>query len=91
MDVWEESSVGCDHYTIVCTVGRREVSVDGVGRWMFERTKWDQFQELSEQVMARVDMGGDVDNMNNWVRTALVGAATEAVPKSSGRRRKAVP
>ena len=53
---------------------------------------WDQFQELSEQVMAQVDMRGDVDSMNNWVRTALVGAATEAIPKSSGRRRrKAVP
>jgi hypothetical protein len=31
--------------------------------------------------------------MNNWLRTALVGAATETIPKSSGRRRrrKAVP
>ncbi|KAK6303647.1 hypothetical protein J4Q44_G00261010 [Coregonus suidteri] len=93
-EVWEESTVGSDHYPILCTVGRREeeVLVDGVGRWVFGRAKWDQFQELSEQVMARVDMRGDVDSMNNWVRTALVGAATEAIPKSSGRRRrKAVP
>ncbi|KAK6319346.1 hypothetical protein J4Q44_G00105570 [Coregonus suidteri] len=93
-EVWEESTVGSDHYPIVCTVGWREeeVLVDGVGRWVFGRAKWDPFQELSEQVMARVDMRGDVDSMNNWVRTALVGAATEAIPKSSGRRRrKAVP
>jgi hypothetical protein len=60
-----------------------------VGVW---KGKWDQFQEVSEQVMARVDMRRDVDSMNNWVRTALVGAATKAIPKSSGRRRrKAVP
>ncbi|KAK6299128.1 hypothetical protein J4Q44_G00306380 [Coregonus suidteri] len=33
-EVWEESTVGSDHYPIVYTVGRREeeVSVDGVGR-----------------------------------------------------------
>jgi hypothetical protein len=67
--------------------------VDGVGRWVFERAKWDQFQELSEQVMARVDMRGEVDSMNNCLRTALVGAATEVILRSSGkrRRRKAVP
>ena len=42
--------------------------------------------------MTWVDKSGDVDCMNNWVRAALVGAATEAIPKSSGRwRRKAVP
>ena len=41
--------------------------------------------------MGGVYMRGDVDNMNNWVRTALVGAATEAIPKSSHRRRKEVP
>ncbi|KAK6307179.1 hypothetical protein J4Q44_G00223270 [Coregonus suidteri] len=53
---------------MVCTVGRREeeVLVDRVGRWVFGRAKWDQFQELSEQVMAWVDMTGDVDSMNYW-------------------------
>ena len=45
--------------------------MNGVGRWVFGRAKWDQFQELSEQVMARVDMRRDVDSMNNWVRTAV--------------------
>ena len=69
----------------------KEGSVDGVGRWVFGRTKWDPFQELSEQVITQVDKRGDVDRMNNLVRTALVGAATEAIPNSSGRRRKAVP
>jgi hypothetical protein len=57
---------------------------------VFGRAKWDTFQELREQVMAWVDMRGDVDSMNNWVRTAFVGAATEAIPNSSGRRRKVV-
>jgi hypothetical protein len=33
-------------------------------------------------------MTGDVDSMNNLVRTALVGAATEAIPRSSGKRRR---
>ena len=50
---WEESTVGSDHYPIACTVARREeMSVDGVGRRVFGRAKWDQFQELSEQVMS---------------------------------------
>jgi hypothetical protein len=71
-EVWEELTVGSDHYPIVCTVGRwEEVSVNGVGRCLIGRAKWDQFQELSEQVMARVDMRRDVDSMNNWVRTAV--------------------
>ena len=49
------------------------VDVDGVGRWVFGSAKWDQFEELSEHVIAQVDMRGDVDCMNNWLRTALVG------------------
>jgi hypothetical protein len=35
LEVWEESTVGSDHYSILCPVGRREVgkvgSVSGAG------------------------------------------------------------
>jgi hypothetical protein len=45
-EVWEESTVGNDHYPIVCTVGWREeeVSVDGVGRWVFGRESGISFR-----------------------------------------------
>ena len=64
---------------IVCTVGwgEEEVSVDGVDRWVFGRAKWDQFQELSEQVMARGVRRADGNGMSNWVRTVLVWAVSE--------------
>jgi hypothetical protein len=61
---------------------------------VFGRANWDQFQELSVQAMAQVEMRKDVNSMNNCERTALVGAATVAIPKRSGRRmrrRKSVP
>ena len=55
---------------------------------MFGKAKWDQLQE----VMDRVAMREDMDSVNNCLRTSLVGAATEAIPKTSGIvRRKADP
>jgi len=93
-EVWEESTVGSDHFPILCTIRMRvgNLSGEGRGRWVFRKANWDKFKELCEEWLA-----GEVQDMESEREYStfidiIKKVADETIPKSSGiRRRKAVP
>lgn len=91
-EVWTASTIGSDHYPVLCMVGER-VDVRGSGgirKWVFGKAEWDQFKSLSEETVNRIDMSGDTDKLNN--QSAIIMAADRAIPMSKNKKnRKLVP
>ena len=64
----------------------------GIVKWLFQKAEWDEFQRLSEESMNRIEMLGDIDEINKQVTSAIIRAADGAIPKSKGKKiRKMVP
>ncbi|CAJ1057143.1 RNA-directed DNA polymerase from mobile element jockey [Xyrichtys novacula] len=93
-EVLSGKSLGSDHYLIMCTVGGRvEVGAGrGLRKWVYSKAEWNKFREVSEGLLEVVDTNRDVEEVNNSVTTAIITAATQAIPRSrNGRTRKLVP
>ena len=94
-EVCDVTTIGSDHYPIVCKLGFRAETVSrgvGMGKWIFEKAKWDSFLLHSEQNMMSIEETGDVNIFNEMVSSAIYEAAIGSIPRSKGKmRRKAVP
>lgn len=93
-NVWTATTVGSDHYPVLCTVGgRTEVRKEGrIPKWIFEKADWDKFQKLSEETVTRIDMSGSIEDANRQVTSAIIRAAEEAIPKGKNKgNQKLVP
>ncbi len=93
-EIWVASTIGSDHYPVLCMVGERgEVSASkGVTKWVFGKADWDKFQRLSEETVNEIDMCGDIDEINKQVTSAIIKAAERAIPRSKNEKnRRLVP
>ena len=92
-EVVKHSSVGSDHYPIICQVGigNCEVPACALERWKFSKANWSLFQTLSEQGINQINKNQDIDHFNDNVRV-IIGAANQTIGWRAGRkRRKLVP
>lgn len=92
--VWTASAVGSDHYPVLCSVGERvEVRPGGgIPKWVFGKADWGKFQKLSEEALTRIDISGNIDELNSQVTSAIIMAAEGSIPRSKNRmNRKLVP
>ena len=61
-------------------------------RWIFGKAEWGQFQDLSEQELSQVDLNSGIETVNDRVRGAIVGAASQVIPMGTvGRKSNSVP
>lgn len=46
-----------------CLVGERaETNANAhISKWVFAKAKWEMFQEVSEETMARIHVSGDIE------------------------------
>uniref|UniRef100_A0AAQ4RRK9 Reverse transcriptase domain-containing protein n=1 Tax=Gasterosteus aculeatus aculeatus TaxID=481459 RepID=A0AAQ4RRK9_GASAC len=92
--VMRDSTVGSDHYPIVC---RFEAGVcmqsRGHGkRWCYEKADWIKFKYLCEREGRKLTMEGSVNECAQELTSMLVAAAEVAIPVSKGGgRRRVVP
>lgn len=86
-DVWTATTLGSDHYAVSCLVGERvEMRQGGViPKWIFGKADWDKFQKVSEEIMERIDIYGDIDEINNQVTSAIITAADDSISSSKNR------
>lgn len=65
-ELWEDSTVGSDHYPIFCTIHvDKEVMVEERdAKWIFSQAKWDQFEYLCELEGSReTDLDQDIEEV----------------------------
>ena len=93
-EVLTDSTVGSDHYPVMCYVGERVVARpnDKIPKWVFGKADWDKFQKISEETLTRINCSADIDEINSQITTATIEAAMESIPRSkNGRNKKLVP
>ena len=73
-EVLSGTTLGSDHYLVLCSVGGKvEVNaVNGIQKWVYSKAKWDKFKIVSEEIMESVDMSGDVDTLNSTFTSAII-------------------
>lgn len=93
-EVMNQSTIGSDHYPIVCKVGggRSVILEDLSERWIFGKAQWDKFREISESNLKNINREQDVELLNGNVREAIIGSARQTIVRKEGmKRRKLVP
>lgn len=94
---WEllsESTVGSDHFPIVCRIGVDVGKEDNwyPGRWCWEKANWEKFNQMCEAQVENITVGEQVDEVARALANMLLAATSAAVPRSTGKqRKKAVP
>ncbi|KAK7877307.1 hypothetical protein WMY93_031957 [Mugilogobius chulae] len=87
MDIRADTTLGSDHYPIICSVGER-VKVtpsNGVNKWLFHRADWIKFQVLCEEAMVYVNEFDSISCMNNQLTEGIIGAAQRSIPMSKNK------
>lgn len=93
-DVSEETSIGSDHFPIVCKIlmQRDRPQTEGLGKWVFNRTRWDMFEFICEREIGEIDLNGDTEEIEGKFKDMLFDAAKQTISRSKGKmKRKAVP
>lgn len=93
-EVVKDTTVGSDHFMILCQVGlQRRVAQGAVtGRGIFSRADWEMFRHICEEEMDKIDLGEEIETIDRKIRTSLIEAAIKTIPRSKGKmKKKAVP
>lgn len=95
VSMWEvknHSPLGSDHYPLIVKVGielqrNKELRIP---RWKLEKANWQAFADKSEIKYEEIfrESIEDIDKINQKVSTAIIKAAQETIPKSTGKNRK---
>lgn len=92
-DVQSYNSIGSDHYPI--TINFEDnimIELDGVTRWKLGKADWSKFASACDEEFYRIDMSGEVDEINESIIKAILHGASQAIGKSSSRKKaKMVP
>lgn len=96
--IWEvcsESTIGSDHYPIMCRMGSRSCNVTQCfsERWNFNKADWTLFTFISDRNMSQVEVIDDVDELTENVSIAMVEAAKASIAewRPGSKKRKLVP
>lgn len=93
-EVYGGSTFGSDHYPIICklNVDVRLSTEERYGSWIFKKTDWERFREISDVYIRSVQETNDVERNEIELRQSIYTAVITAIPRSSGKLvRKAVP
>ncbi|MGL4646262.1 MAG: hypothetical protein ACRCVL_03935, partial [Cetobacterium sp.] len=93
-EVLEQSTLGSDHYPILCSVGLEicQQSKTMASRWRFDKADWDKFNRLCIDGMVNHSLDGDIDVCSDRLTSIIINAAEESIPKAKGKvRLKIVP
>lgn len=90
--VYQEGTVGSDHYPIWCkiNISASLVTENTGGRWILEKANWEKFLEKSDRYLSQVSDGMDIETLDSILKQGIVSAALESIPKSKGRTKKRV-
>lgn len=92
--VLDESSMGSDHFPILCTFGRSLTMEAGgtVSRFDFSRAEWRVFEDSIGRNLEGVISDGSIDDFNNSLSEVILNAAVEAIPcRGAPKERVIVP
>lgn len=92
--VYKDGTVGSDHYPVLCKINiSLSQSTEGRGgRWIFEKAKWENFQEESDRYLNQIDYNDDIETLESKIKNGIITAAMKSIPKSKGNvKRKTVP
>lgn len=88
---WEvlDTTCGSDHNLIKITY-ETYVHCDDMSapKWLFGKADWPKFSSLCDSFLSETDLEGDLDNVNEGISDAIIRAAEESIPQSSGKGRK---
>ncbi len=93
-DVSEETSVGSDHFPVLCRelMQRDRTQGERLGKWVFHSAKWNVFEYICEREIGEIDLNGDIEGIEEKVKATLLDVAKQTISRSKGRmKRKAVP
>lgn len=93
-EVLEQSTLGSDHFPILCNVGLEIYQQNKTmpNRWRFDKANWDKFNRLCIDGMVNYSLDDDIDLCSDRLITIIINAAKESIPKSEGKvRLKIVP
>lgn len=82
-----ETTLGSDHYPVLCSIGGKVPVMprEGSQKWALHRADWEKFQDLCEEaVLSDVNLDS-LESMNNQLTQTIMEAAQESIPKSKGR------
>ncbi len=83
-DVTYETSVGSDHYPVVCGILLQENKQQEkrIGKWIFDHANWEKFSFICESEIDKIDLNEDLE-IDKKCKTILLEAANESIPKSN--------
>lgn len=68
------------------------IEPDGVRRWKLGKADWSKFASACDEEFYRIDMSGEVDEINESIIKAISNGASQAIGKSTSRKKaKMVP
>ena len=91
MTNWEvlENTCGSDHNMIKVDF-RVDINHEDVfaPQWLFEKADWPKFSFLCDTYLSEIDFECGLETLNESITAAIIDAAKDSIPKSSGRKRR---
>lgn len=76
---WEVTyeTTGSDHYPVFCRILIQENKQQGerMGKWIFDRAKWEMFSFICENEMDNIDLNEDIEEIVGKLEKVLLEAA----------------
>lgn len=95
-DVWEDFTIGSDHFLIYCKIGLdvNEIVENKISTWKFKSANWEAFKYISDVRLQKLSLNEgmkDVEGFNEKLCKILFNTA-EVIRKSKvTKRKKSVP
>ena len=88
---WEVLSETCgsDHNVIKITFETLVNTEQMTGpKWLFHKADWPKFRALCDSYLSELNSDDEMERLNEDITAAIVRAATESIPQSSGKKKK---
>lgn len=86
-EVLKDSTVGSDHFPIRIQIGI-EVAVERetlAEKWVLQKAEWEKFREVSDDMLADIDISTDVETLSLNITAGILSAAVSTIPRTKPR------
>ena len=90
-DVIQDSTVGSDHYPIICEVGVGPVLLEGGSfpRWKLRKANWGAYSMMCSRKLEGLNQNNEgIDDFNARITEAMQSTAVEIIGKGSGSEQR---
>lgn len=72
-DVWEDSTIGSDHYVICCKIGVDvcEDLEEKIGRWKFKSANWEAFKYITDVKFQELSINEEMEDVEEYNRNCV--------------------